>query len=178
MIKLSTSRCASVYPPQLSPTDSLCSSSVTRSVTLPMPWLIFSCWPCVSFLMACRSFSSIFIFLSSSPSRSSTLQVPFRPEEPFEGGLGPEDAGEPGRRAPGTDGDGAPPGNGTGAFPDVLVGLLLPPPPLLLVLLLPPPPAPTDVSVRFKAAGPISACKGKRGNNSVGAKLAERDLKL
>lgn len=154
MIKLSTSHCALVYPPQLPPIDSLCSSSVTRSVTLPMPWLIFSCWPCVSFLMACRSFSSIFIFLSSSPSRSSTRQVPFRPEEPLEEGLGPEVAGEPGRRPPGDDAV-----DGTGAFPELPVGLLLPPP---LVLLLPPPPAPTNVSVMFKAAGPISACKENR----------------
>lgn len=116
--------------------------------------------------MACLSFSSIFIFLSSSPSRSSTLQVLFpRPGGPLAGGLEAEEPGEAGRRPPGAD-----PADreevllegGAGALP-VLPAVLLP-----LPLLLPPLFTPTDVSVRFKAAGPISACRREiRNTRSV-----------
>lgn len=142
---------------------SLCSSSVTRWLTVSRPWSIFSCWPCVSFLMAWRSFSSILIFLSSSPSRSSTLQGPFpRPWEALDDGL---DAGEEtSRRPPGEAGPGCKellPEGRAGAFPVLPSRLLLLP--LLLLLL----PVPVDVSVRFKTAGPISACNSvrKRKNN-------------
>lgn len=135
------------FYPALPPPHSLCSSSVTRWLTVSMPWLIFSCSPCVSFLMAWRSFSNIFIFRSSFPSRSSTLQVPFpRPGEPFDGALGAEEEGDAGRRPPG--------GCAAGEEEELPVGgagALLP---AGLLPLLPP-----DVSVRFKAAGPISACR-------------------
>lgn len=151
-------------PLYLPPGYSLCSSSVTRWLTVSMPWFIFSCWPCVSFRIAWRSFSNIFIFLSSSPSRSSTLQVPFpRPGEALDGDLGAGEAGEAGRRPPGAaaaGGEEALPTGGAGALPALPVGLLLPP-----TL----PPVPAGVSVRFKAAGPISACnRGREKQGKVG----------
>lgn len=129
--------------------DSLCSSSLTRWLAVSKPWLIFSYWPCVSFLMACRSFSSIFIFLSSSPSRSSTLQRAFpRPGTPLAEGF---EAEEPGRRAPWPTAAG--PWGGGLALPVAGVGgLVATGVPLLLLV-------PVDVSVRFRAAGPISAWK-------------------
>ena len=71
--------------------------------------------------------------------------------------MGPGEAGEAGRRPPGEAPAGeeeALPVGRAGALPELAVGLL---PPLLLLLLL----APTDVSVRFKAAGPISAYRKK-----------------
>lgn len=80
-----------------------------------------------------------------------------RPGEALDEGLEAGEAGEAGRRPPG----GAPPGweeallaGGAGAFPVLPAGLPLPLPLLLLLLLLL---VLTDVSVRFKAAGPISA---------------------
>lgn len=114
--------------------------------------------------MAWRSFSSIFIFLSSSPSRSSTLQGPFpRPGVPLAGGLGPGAAGGAGRRPPGGPGAGGeePLLEGEAGVLGALTGGLPPLFPLLLVAAV----APADVSVRFKAAGPISACRDKTGQN-------------
>lgn len=94
--------------------------------------------------------------------------MPFpRPGEPLAGGLGAGEAGEAGRRPPGEAGAGGEePGlvGEAGAFPvlaaaPVLLLPLLPLLPVLLVLLvLLVLPVPTDESVRFKAAGPISAC--------------------
>lgn len=79
-------------------------------------------------------------------------------------GLEAGEAGEAGRRPP----EGAPPGweeapplGGAGAFPVFPVGLLPLLPPLLLLLLVL-----TDVSVRFKAAGPISACSREQRTES------------
>lgn len=138
--------------------DSLCSSSVMRWLTVSRPWLIFSCWPCVSFLIAWRSFSNILIFLSSSPSRSSTLHVLFaRPGGAFDEGLEAGEAGEAGRRPPGgapPAWEGAPPAGGVSVF------AVLPcePPPALLLL-------PRGESVRFSTAGPISACNRAEKND-------------
>lgn len=147
--------------------DSLCSSSVMRWLTVSRPWLIFSCWPCVSFLIDWRSFSNILIFLSSSPSRSSTLHVLFaRPGVAFDEGLEAGEEGKAGRRPPGGAPplwEGAPPAEGVFAA----LPCELPPPPLLL----PPPPPPLleprDESVRFKAAGPISACSRAEKNKQA-----------
>lgn len=79
------------------------------------------------------------------------------------GGLGAGEAGEAGRRPPGGAGAGGEEEpvlvGEAGAFPVLAAApvLLLPLLPLLLVLLVLP--VPTDESVRFKAAGPISACR-------------------
>ena len=158
------------------PPHSLCSSSVTRWLTVSSPWLIFSCCPWVSFLMAWRSFSNILIFRSSSPSRSSTLQVPCpRPGDTLgAGGLGAGEAGEAGRRLPGAaaaGGEEALPAVGAGALTVFPPGL----PPLLLPVLLLLPLEPRDESVRFSAAGPISACK--RGRRETQVKQVFKNIK-
>lgn len=84
--------------------------------------------------------------------------MPFpRPGEALDGGLGAEEAGEAGRRPPGAGAAGEegalPAAGGAGALPVFPGGLL----PLVLPLVL------TDESVRFKAAGPISAYRRKKG---------------
>lgn len=89
--------------------------------------------------------------------------MPFpRPGEALDGDLGAGEAGEAGRRPPGAaaaGGEEALPAGGAGALPALPVGLLLPP---LL-------PVPAGVSVRFKAAGPISACnRGREKQGKVG----------
>lgn len=74
--------------------------------------------------------------------------MPFpRPGEALDGGLGAGEAWEVGRRLPGVAAEGveeAPPVGGVGDLTVLPAGLLLL--------------EPMDVSVRFKAAGPISAC--------------------
>lgn len=104
-----------------------------------------------------------------------------RPGEALDEGLEAGEDGEAGRRPP----EGAPPGweeapplGGAGAFPVLPVGLLLPLPlpllPLLLLLLL----VLTDVSVRFKAAGPISACSREQITESCDRTEEKKSKKL
>ncbi len=85
--------------------------------------------------------------------------MPFpRPGEALDEGLGAGEAGEAGRRPPGgaaAGGEEALPVGGAGTLPVLPAAVLLPELLLLLLLLLLP------VSVRFKAAGPISAYNRK-----------------